>query len=148
MGLMVQWESIIIESTILATIIFGAVFVENWSYRSMQKKEDSATRKKILLFIKEDLIRKLRFIDDTIKYNDYKPFFTDVWDSTILSGKQTLLQFETIKNLEHTYSWMKYYNTELQQKGILGNEQTLKELLAEVKKATQSSLNVLDQKFL
>lgn len=113
-----------------------------------KKKEDSATRKKILLFIKEDLIRKLRFIDDTIKYNDYKPFFTDVWDSTILSGKQTLLQFETIKNLEHTYSWMKYYNTELQQKGILGNEQTLKELLAEVKKATQSSLNVLDQKFL
>ncbi|HXG14126.1 MAG TPA: hypothetical protein VNK25_03250 [Candidatus Nitrosotenuis sp.] len=146
MKLLIQWESIIIESTILATIIFGAVFVENWSYRRMQKKEDSATRKKILLLIKEDLIRKLRFIDDTIQYNDYKPFFTYVWDSTILSGKQTLLRFETIKNLDHTYSWMKYYNTELQQKGSVGNEQTLKELLAEIKKTTESSLNVLDQK--
>lgn len=145
---MVQWESIIIESTILATIIFGAVFVENWSYRRMQKKENNTTRKKILLLIKEDLIRKLRFVEDTIQYNDYKPFFTDVWDSTILSGKQTLLRFETIKNLEHTYSWMKYYNTELQQKGSVGNEQTLKELLAEVKKTTESSLTMLDQKSL
>ncbi|MEM3065644.1 MAG: hypothetical protein QW177_09815 [Candidatus Nitrosotenuis sp.] len=111
-----------------------------------KKKEDHATRKKILLLIKEDLTRKLRFIDDTVQYNDYKPFFTDVWDSTTLSGKQTLLPFDTIKNLEHTYSWMKYYNTELQQKGSLGNEQTLKELLAEVKKTTESSLKVLDQK--
>ncbi|MEM2786420.1 MAG: hypothetical protein QW652_07140 [Candidatus Nitrosotenuis sp.] len=146
--MLIQWENIVVESTILATIIFGAVFVENWSYRRMQKKEDNATRKKILLLIKEDLIRKLRFINDTIQYNDYKPFFTDVWDSTTLSGKQTLLRFETIKTLEHTYSWMKYYNTELQQKGSVGNEQTLKELLAEIKKTTESSLNVLNQKSL
>jgi len=112
-----EWESIIVESIILAVIIFGAVYVENWNYRRMQKSENDATRKKMLLLIKEDLTRKLRFIDDSIKYRDYKPFFTDVWDSVILSGKQTLLQFETIKSLDHTYSWMKYYNTELQQKG-------------------------------
>jgi hypothetical protein len=84
---LIKWESIIIESIILATIIFGAVFVENWFYKRRQKKDDTTTRKKILLLIKEDLIRKMRFIEDTIQYKDYKPFFTDVWDSTILSGK-------------------------------------------------------------
>lgn len=138
-----EWESIIVESIILAVIIFGAVYVENWNYRRMQKSENDATRKKMLLLIKEDLTRKLRFIDDSIKYRDYKPFFTDVWDSVILSGKQTLLQFETIKSLDHTYSWMKYYNTELQQKGAGSNEQTLNELFNEIKKTIESSLGII-----
>jgi hypothetical protein len=141
--LVTDWEYLIVESIILAVIIFGAVYVEHWNYRRMQKNEDKATRKKILLLIEEDLIRKLRFIEESIQYKDYKPFFTDVWDSVILSGKQTLLQLKTIENLEHTYSWMKYYNTELQQKGIGGNEQTLIELLNEIKKTAQSSLNIL-----
>jgi hypothetical protein len=127
----------------LAIIIFGAVYVEHWNYIRMQKNNDKTARKKILQLIKEDLVRKLRFIDESIQYKDYKPFFTDVWDSVILSGKQTLLQFEIIKNLEHTYSWMKYYNTELQQKGTAGNEQTLKDLLSEIKKTTKSSLNIM-----
>ena len=136
-------DNIIIESVILAAIIFGAIYVEQWNQRRMQKNENDLTRKKILLLIKEDLIRKLRFVDDSILYKDYKPFFTDVWDSVILSGKQTLFQFEIIKNLEHTYSWMKYYNTELQQKGI-NNEQTIKEILEEIKKTTESSLKFLN----
>ena len=140
---MVDWENIIIESVILAAMIFGAIYVENGSNRRIQKKDDKIIRKKILMLIQEDLVRKLRFIEESTQYKDYKPFFTDVWDSIILSGKQTLLQFDLIKNLEHTYSWMKYYNTELQQKGPVGNEQTLKELLGEVKKTTESSLNIL-----
>jgi len=140
---MVDWQYLLVESIILAVIIFGAVYVEHWNYRRIQKNEDSSVRKKILLLIKEDLIRKLRFIEESTQYKDYKPFFTDVWDSVILSGKQTLLQFDMIKNLEHTYSWMKYYNTELQQKGPVGNEQTLKDLLSEVKKTTESSLDIL-----
>jgi len=140
---MVDWQYLLVESIILAVIIFGAVYVEHWNYRRIQKNEDSSVRKKILLLIKEDLIRKLRFIEESTQYKDYKPFFTDVWDSVILSGKQTLLQFDMIKNLEHTYSWMKYYNTELQQKGTVSNEQTLKDLLSEVKKTTESSLGIL-----
>jgi exopolysaccharide biosynthesis predicted pyruvyltransferase EpsI len=137
-----EWNDIIIESAILAMIIFGAVFVEHWIYRRMQKNEDNSARKKILLLIKEDLTRKMRFINESTKYNDYKPFFTNVWDSVIVSGKQTLLQFELIKNLEHTYSWMKYYNTELKQQGA-PNEQTLIELLGEIKKTTEASLEIL-----
>src|SRR5574338_1721782 len=131
-----DWVGIIVESLILAIIIFGAMFIENWSHRRIQKKQEDLVRNKILLLIKEDLTRKMRFINESTKYKDYKPFFTDVWDSVIISGKQTLLDFDIIKNLEHTYSWMKYYNTELQQKGPVDNEQTLKELLSEIKKTT------------
>jgi len=141
--LVTDWNYLIVETTLLAIIIFGAVYVENWNQRRIQKKEENTIRKKILLLIKEDLIRKLRFMAESAQYKDYKPFFTDVWDSVILSGKQTLLQFEMIENLEHAYSWMKYYNTELQQKGVTGNEQTLIELLGEIKKATESSLSIL-----
>lgn len=140
---MVDWEYLMIESIILAVMIFGAIYVEHWNYRRMQKNEDSNIRKKILMLIKEDLVRKLRFIEECNQYKDYKPFFTEVWDSVILSGKQTLLDFDMIKNLEHTYSWMKYYNTELQQKGSVDNEQTLKELLSEIKKTTEASLSIL-----
>ena len=139
---MVDWIDVIVESIILAVIIFGAVFVEHWIYRRMQKNEDKSARKKILLLIKEDLTRKMRFINESTKYKDYKPFFTDVWDSVIISGKQTLLPFELIKNLEHTYSWMKYYNTELKQRES-PNEQTLVELLGETRKATEASLEML-----
>jgi hypothetical protein len=139
---LVEWNELIIESVILSVIIFGAVFVEHWIYRRMQKTEDSSARKKILLLIKEDLTRKIRFINESTKYKDYKPFFTSVWDSVIISGKQTILPFDLIKNLEHTYSWMKYYNTELKQQGPQ-NEQTLVELLGEIRKATESSLESL-----
>lgn len=140
---MVDWDYLLVESVILAAMIFGAVYVEHWNYRRVQKNENNTVRKKILLLIEEDLVRKLRFIKESDQYKDYKPFFTDVWDSVILSGKQTLLPFDIIKNLEHTYSWMKYYNTELQQKGPVGNEQILKDLLIEIKKTTELSLDIL-----
>lgn len=139
----IEFENIIIESVILAVIIFGAVYLELWYYRRYQKKEDEKIKKMILRLIKEDLTRKQRFLEESIKFKDYKPFFTYVWDSIILSGKQTLLEFEIINNLEHSYSWMKYYNTELQQRGVIDNEKTILELLTEVKKTIESSLNVL-----
>ena len=135
----IEFENIIIESVILAVIIFGAVYLELWYYRRYQKIEDEKTKKMILRLIKEDLTRKQRFLEESIKFKDYKPFFTNVWDSIILSGKQTLLSFELINNFEHSYSWMRYYNTELHQRGVVGNEQTLLELLGEIKKTIESS---------
>ena len=135
----IEFENIIIESVILAVIIFGAVYLELWYYRRYQKIEDEKTKKMILRLIKEDLTRKQRFLEESIKFKDYKPFFTNVWDSIILSGKQTLLSFELINNFEHSYSWMRYYNTELHQRGVVGNEQTLLELLEEIKKTIESS---------
>ena len=134
-----EFDTILVESTLLAVIIFAAVYVELWYYRHYQKKEDLKAKKIILRLIKEDLTRKQRFLEESIKFKDYKPFFTNVWDSIILSGKQTLLSFELINNFEHSYSWMRYYNTELHQRGVVGNEQTLLELLEEIKKAIESS---------
>ena len=138
-----EWYQSIVELITLAGIIFGAVYVEHWNYRRMQKNEESRTRRKILALIKNDLDRKLRFIGESIQYKDYKPFFTDIWDAVILSGKQTLLPFELIENLQHTYSWLKYYNTELQQKTSTNSENILKDLLEEVKKSINDSLNLL-----
>jgi hypothetical protein len=45
----------------------------------------------------------------------------------------SLLSFETFEDLQHTYSWMKYYNTELE----VGNndEGVLKDLLTDVVKS-------------
>jgi hypothetical protein len=93
------------------------------------KNEETATRKKLIVLLTNDLVRKLRFIEESVQYKDYKPFFTDIWDAIVLSGKQTLLAFEMIENLQHAYSWLKYYNTELQQKIHLIMKKPLTKLL-------------------
>ena len=59
----IEFENIIIESVILAVIIFGAVYLELWYYRRYQKIEDEKTKKMILRLIKEDLTRKQRFLE-------------------------------------------------------------------------------------
>ena len=145
MELDIEWYKIIIESVILSIIIFGAVFLEIWLYRKSEKIKETNTRKRMLDLIRTDLRRKIRFINDSSEYKDYKPFFTDVWDAVVLSGKQTLFPFETIENLQHCYSWMKYYNTEIQQKNQPDNEKTLKEILDEVKKSIEHSLIILKE---
>ena len=141
----IEWYKIIIESMILSIIIFGAVFLEIWLYRKSEKIKETNTRKRMSDLIRTDLRRKIRFINDSSEYKDYKPFFTDVWDAVVLSGKQTLFPFETIENLQHCYSWMKYYNTEIQQKHQIDNEKTLKEILDEVKKSIEHSLGILKE---
>ena len=141
----IEWYKIIIESMILSIIIFGAVFLEIWLYRKSEKIKETNTRKRMSDLIRTDLRRKIRFINDSSEYKDYKPFFTDVWDAVVLSGKQTLFPFETIENLQHCYSWMKYYNTEIQQKRQIDNEKTLKEILDEVKKSIEHSLGILKE---
>ncbi len=145
MELDIEWYKIIIESVILSIIIFGAVFLEIWLYRKSEKIKETNTRKRMSDLIRTDLRRKIRFIKDSSEYKDYKPFFTDVWDAVVLSGKQTLFPFETIENLQHCYSWMKYYNTEIQQKHQIDNEKTLKEILDEVKKSIEHSLGILKE---
>ena len=142
----IEWEKVLIETIILAGIIFGAVYVEHWNYRRLQRNEETTTRKKMIVLLTNNLVRKLRFIDESIQYKDYKPFFTDIWDAIVLSGKQTLLSFEIIENLQHTYSWMKYYNTELQQKSTTNDDKVLKDLLDEVRKSIDQSLKILQAK--
>ena len=67
-----------------------------------------------------------------------------MWDAVILGGKQTFLPFEMFENLQHTYSWMKYYNNELEQNGKT-NEKTIVEVLGEVKGSIKQSLKLMEQ---
>jgi hypothetical protein len=65
-----------------------------------------------------------------------------MWDAVIMGGRQSLLPFELFENLQHTYSWMKYYNTELEQREK-SEEDTVSEILAEVKASVEVSLRML-----
>jgi len=64
-----------------------------------------------------------------------------MWDAIILTVRHSLLSFETFGDLQHTYSWMKYYNTELE---VGKNDEcVLKDLLTDVKKSICQSLKKL-----
>ena len=141
----IEWDALIVEMTLLAAIIYGAIYVENWveKRKARQKKKEEADR--ILEFVTNDLQKKLRFIEDTIQYKDFKPFFTDMWDAVILGGKQAVLSFEMFENLQHTYSWMKYYNNELDQRDSGDGRGEVIETLKEVQDSIKQSLELLKQ---
>jgi hypothetical protein len=64
-----------------------------------------------------------------------------MWDAVILSGKQSLLPFELFQSIQRSYSWMKYYNSEIEsnRRGAI-DEKVLKELLDDVKKSIEKSV--------
>ena len=102
--MVIEWDQVIIENTLLAVIIVGSIYIEQWAHDRSHLMEEKRTKKRILLFIADDLQKRLDFIKETYQYNDYKPFFTDMWDAVILTGKQALLPFELFQNLQRTYS--------------------------------------------
>ena len=116
--MVIEWDAIIIENIILALIIVGTIYLEGWIQRKSQQRKDKDTLRQTRVFINSDLQGKLRFIQESTQYHDYKPFFTNIWDAMILTGRHALLPFEIFKDLEHTYSWMRYYNTEIQSNKI------------------------------
>jgi hypothetical protein len=95
------------------------------------------------MFIVDDLQKRLDFIEETYQYKDFKPFFTDMWDAIVLAGKHALLPFELFQSLQRTYSWMKYYNSELDS-GKPADEKVLIDLLDDVRKSIYKSLSKLD----
>jgi hypothetical protein len=141
----IEWDSLIIEMTLLATIIYGAIYVENWVEKRKHSRQEKEDTQRITRFVTNDLKQKLRFIEESVQYKDFKPFFTDMWDAVILGGKQTLLPFELFENLQHTYSWMKYYNNELEQREKSDGEATIAETLNEVKSSINQSLRLLKE---
>jgi hypothetical protein len=141
--LAIEWDVIIVEMTLLAAIIYFSVYLEHWGYTRSQKQEEKKTRKNIMMFIKNDLKQRLHFIDESLQYKDYKPFFTDMWDAVVLAGKHALLPFELFQSLQRTYSWMKYYNSELESNNRTLDEKVVKELLEDVRKSIDKSLRKL-----
>jgi hypothetical protein len=51
--MVIEWDSIIVEMTLLAAIIYFSVYLEHWAYTRSQKKEEQRTRKNIMMFIKK-----------------------------------------------------------------------------------------------
>jgi len=141
--LALAWDQIFIENTLLAVIIVGSIYLERLLQERGHRRKENETKKKTIVFITSDLENKLRFVEESQQYSDYKPFFTDMWDAIILTGRHSLLSFETFKDLQHTYSWTKYYNTELESNKR--DENILNDLLKDVKKSVEQSLNNLNE---
>lgn len=129
--ILIEWDSLIVEMLILAAIIWFAVYLEHWTYRRSEKQKEQKEKKYLIIFIDNDLKQRLRFIDESQQFKDYKPFFTDIWNAVVLAGKHSLLPFNVFQNLQRTYSWMKYYNNELDITNKRGkiDEKVLEELL-------------------
>lgn len=138
----IEWDVLVVEMSLLAGIIYGAIYVESWVQKRKVLSEEKEMKKKILMIVANDLNKQLQFIQESIQDKDFKPFHTSIWDAVILGGKQTLLPFETFENLQDAYSWMTYYNNELNLNGA-GNEKLLVELLEDVKKSITHSLERL-----
>ncbi len=137
----IEWDSLFVEMAFLSAIIFFSVYLEDWISKRSKKRDDEKTRKNLLKHIKEDLNHKIKFIDESITYKDYKPFFTDMWDAVIFAGNQSLLTFDTFQIIQRTYSWMKYYNSELEINKNKGyDEHILIELLNETNKSIEKTL--------
>jgi hypothetical protein len=144
--LAIEWDYLFVEMILLAGIIWFTVYLEHWSYKRSERQQDKKTQDNLFIFIRDDLEHRLHFIDESLQYKDYKPFFTDMWDAIILSGKHSLLSFELFKNIQRTYSWMKYYNSELESRNNeTSKEKTLLELLDDVKKSIHKTIQKLDE---
>lgn len=142
----IEWDYLFIEMILLAGIIWFTVYLEHWSYKRSQREQDKKTKDNLFIFIRDDLEQRLHFINESLQYKDYKPFFTDMWDAIILSGNHSLLSFELFKNIQRTYSWMKYYNSELESRdNKTSKENTLLELLDDVKKSIHKTIHKLDE---
>ena len=74
------------ENTLLAGIIVGSIYLEQWGHKRSQINEDKESTKRIILFLADGLQKRLNFIEEMHQYNDFKPFFTDMWDANILAG--------------------------------------------------------------
>jgi hypothetical protein len=144
--LAIEWDYLFVEMILLAGIIWFTVYLEHWSYKRSERQQDKKTKDNLFIFIRDDLEHRLHFIDESLQYKDYKPFFTDMWDAIILSGKHSLISFELFKNIQRTYSWMKYYNSELESSdNETSKEKTLLELLDDVKKSIHKTIQKLDE---
>lgn len=88
--MVIEWDQVLIENTLLAAIIVGSIYLEQWAHNRSHIKQERETKKRILLFIADDLQKRLDFIKETHQYNDFKPFFTDMWDAVILAAKGIL----------------------------------------------------------
>lgn len=142
----IQWDSLTIEMVLLAGIIWFSIYIEHWAFQRSSRMQDQKSLENILKFVEDDLKHRNKFVNESIENENYRPFLTDMWDAVIIAGKHSLLDFHLFQIIQRTYSWMKYYNSELEwtKKNEL-DKKILKELLVEVKKSIEKSLNKIHE---
>jgi hypothetical protein len=52
---------------ILPGIIWFSVYIEHWTYKRSEKQKDQKTKENVVLFLKNDLEQRLRFIDKSLQ---------------------------------------------------------------------------------
>jgi hypothetical protein len=53
--MVIEWDLVIVEMSILAGIIYFSVYLEHWAYSRSQKKEDEKIKQSITKFMENDL---------------------------------------------------------------------------------------------
>jgi len=86
-------DQVVVENTLLAAIIVGSIYLERWLQEKARRRKERETKKITINFVINDLESKLRFIEESHQYKDYKPFSTDMWDAIILTSRHSLLSF-------------------------------------------------------
>jgi hypothetical protein len=70
-------------------MICGTIQVENWIEKRRVARKKRESTEQVIKFKTNDLKKKLKFIEDSVKHKHCKPFFTDMWGAIILGGKNT-----------------------------------------------------------
>ena len=140
----IDWTYLVVEMSLLAGIIFGAVYLDRWHYIRALRRDDREAQERIKTLIVRDLQRKLDIIQQTQEQKRVRPLFTSIWDSVLFTGKQGLLPFELFDRLHLTYSLMRYYNSEIEKLdgGLL--EGHAEKMLAEIAEGAKESLAALN----
>jgi hypothetical protein len=76
--LAISLDQVVVENTLLAAIIVGSIYLERWLEEKARRRKETETKKNTISSIINDLENKLRFIEESHQYKDYKPFFTDM----------------------------------------------------------------------
>jgi hypothetical protein len=143
MAIGIDWTYLVVEMSLLAGIIFGAVYVDRWHYVRALNKESRESQAMIKRLIVRDLERKLEIIHHMLEQKRIKPLFTNIWDSALFTGKQGSLTFELFDMLHSTYSLIRYYNSEAEKLQDSRLEGHTEEILSDVSERIKESLVAL-----
>ena len=61
----IVWDQLIVENILLAGIIVGSIYLEQWGHRRSQISEEKESRRRIIMYVADDLQKRLNFIDET-----------------------------------------------------------------------------------
>jgi hypothetical protein len=141
----IAWDQLIVENILLAGIIVDSIYLEQWGHRRSQIIEERKTKGRIMMYLTDDFQKDSTSLMKSIS-TVILSLSLQIWDAIILAGKHALLPFELFQSLQRTYSWMKYYNSELDSRGDKAlDEKVLREILEDVRKSIIRSLNKLNE---